>query len=133
MFASTAHKVRGLTIVPITFSIKADDDHTSIFFMQCGNKRFGLLHPGPKCHSMAFFIRSSDKLDECNCCIKKVKSESGEYPSIIECTVISNSKKVSAGEELVLYRERTVKVVEKTVKVSLDNAAVPTAKKVRHG
>ena len=130
MFASTAHKVRGLTIVPITFSIKADDDHTSIFFMQCGNKRFGLLHPGPKCHSMAFFIRSSEKLDECNCCIKKVKSESGEYPSIIECTVISNSKKNSVGEELVLYREKTVKVVERTAKVELANVPLPKKAKL---
>ena len=71
-------------------------------------------------------MRSSDKNDECNCVIKRVKSEAGDYPSIIECTVINNSKKIAAGEELVCYRERVTKAVAtKAVKVRLSNIVQP--------
>ena len=59
-----------------------------------------------KNESAAFHVRSSDKKDEANCSIKKLKSEDGDYPSIIECTVIYNTKKIAAGDELVLYREK---------------------------
>ena len=88
--------------------------------------------PGKEIVSIAFCIRSSDKNDECNCVIKKVKSEAGDYPSIIECTVINNTKKIVAGEELVFYRERRVSTpVQKTVKLCLDNSAQQHAKKAK--
>ena len=57
----------------------------------------------------------------------KKKSESGEYPSILECTVINNTKKIAAGDELV-YRERIRKVAEKKCMVVVDNQASKKAK-----
>ena len=59
----------------------------------------------------------------------KKKSESGDYPSILECTVINNTKKIAAGDELVVYRERTRKVAEKKCMVVVDNQA---SKKAKH-
>ena len=59
------------------------------------------------------------KSEECNCALNKIKSESGDYPTIIECRVINNTKNIAAGEELVVYREKVVaKVVEKSKAVN---------------
>ena len=81
--------------------------------------------------SMAFHVRSSDKADECNCALKKLKSESGDYPSLIECTVISNTKKIAAGDELVLYKEKPAakEKARSSVVVDFDNLSEPAGKK----
>ena len=62
----------------------------------------------------------------------KIKKAEDDYPSIIECTVISNNKNIAAGEELVLHRTKVVKVIENSVMVSLESASAdPAAKKRR--
>ena len=54
----------------------------------------------------------------------KTKSEPNDYPSIIECTIIVNHKKVDLGHELVIYREKAVVAKKaKSVAVTLDGAA----------
>ena len=59
-----------------------------------------------------------------------MKSEADDYPSIIECTVIYNHKKINIGDELVLHREKVKKDVDpKAVVLDLDNIAEPVAKK----
>ena len=126
VFAKTAHKPRSLTIVPCTLSIKEIDDHEGFQFVcVSASKRYSLLAPAKNSQvvSVAFCVRSSHKSEECNCALKKIKSESGDYPSIIECTVITNTKKIAAGDELVLHREPVVKkVVEKSPLVNLNTA-----------
>ena len=126
VFAKTAHKPRSLTIVPCTLSIKEIDDHEGFQFVcVSASKRYSMIAPGKNNQvvSVAFCVRSSHKSEECNCALKKIKSESGDYPSIIECTVITNTKKIAAGDELVLYREPVVKkVVEKSPLVNLSTA-----------
>ena len=87
------------------------------------------MNLGRESVSIAFLIRSSDKSAECNCALVKKKSESGEYPSILECAVINNTKKIAAGDELVVYQERTKKVVEKKCMLVVDNS---TNKKAKH-
>ena len=136
-FATTVHKPRSLTIVPAALRIFECDTQAgnAAFFMATGNQRFFMTAPSKKdgVVSIAFCIRSSNKTDECNCVIKKLKSESGAFPSIIECTVIANTKKIGVGEELVYFRDRVVQVdtVEKSVKVSLDKIVQP-GKKAKH-
>ena len=83
---------------------------------------------------MVFHVRSSDNAEECNCAIKKLKSEQGDYPSIIECTVIYNTKKIAAGDELVLYREeQATSSKRKSVVVNLDSASEPPPSKKPKG
>ena len=94
-----------------------------------GNKRYSMMTPDKHVVSIAFLIRSSDKSAECNCALVKKRSESGDYPSILECTVIHNTKKIAAGDELVVYRERTKKLVEKKCMLVVDNS---TNKKAKH-
>ena len=94
--------------------------------------RFGMVAPGQTYHSMAFFIRLSETPDDCNCVLKKVKSEAGAFPANIDCSVISNNKSIKPGDELVLYREKVVVEKVKTVRMQLDNVALqPAAKKAR--
>ena len=111
VFASTIHKAKALTMIPVCSSI-TDISETSdpiVFFMKAGKFTFAMKRP-TKVESAAFYVRSSNDPEECNCSIKKVKSESGSYPTIIECTVIYNTKKLAVGEELVLHREKAAKV-----------------------
>ena len=94
--------------------------------------RFGMVAPGQKYPSLAFFIRLSETKDDCNCVLKQVKSNAGDFPAIIDCSVISNNKSIKAGYELVLYREKVVVEKVKTVRMQLDNVALqPAAKKAR--
>ena len=72
------------------------------------------------------------KAEECNCAIKKMKSESTVYPSIIDCTVIYNTKKIAAGDEIVVYREKAAAKAptpKSSVVVDLDNIDEPAANK----
>ena len=64
---------------------------------------------------MAYYIRSSDKLEECNCSIQMIKSYPHDYPTIISCTIIVNHKKIVFGEELVLHNEKAAATVVKKV------------------
>ena len=98
---------------------------TSPFFMKFGNQVSAMIMPNQqsKVRSMAYFILSSDKQEEANCSIKKTKSEQDDYPSIIECAVIVNHKKIDIGQEMVLYRDKPVVAAKaKTVAVSLKSA-----------
>ena len=66
---------------------------------------------------------------------QKTKSEPNDYPSIIECTVIVNHKKVDLGHELVLHREKHVAAKKgRSVAVTLDSALVVdrAAKQAKH-
>ena len=64
--------------------------------------------------------------------IQAARQIAGQIPSIIECTVISNTKKIAAGDELLLYREKAAKAPNsKSVVVNLDSAAGPPAKKTK--
>ena len=89
-----------------------------------------MLRPG-KHVSMAFRVRSSDNAEECKCAIKKLKSEQGDYSSIIECTVIYNTKKIAAGDEIVVCPEKAAAKArpKSSDVVDLDNVAEPAAKK----
>ena len=60
---------------------------------------------------MAYYIRSSDKREECNCSIMRIQSNPHDYPAIISCTVIVNHKKIVFGEELVLHNEKAAATV----------------------
>ncbi len=62
---------------------------------------------------------------------QKTKSEQDDYPSIIECTVVVNHKKVDVGQELVIYSEKPVvsKVKGKSVAVSLETAVLDSSAK----
>ena len=127
------YKPRGLNIVPacLTVTELADDKHP-LFFMMYSNMRFGMVAPGHNYPSIAFFIRLSETVEDCNCVLKTVRSESGEFPAIIECAVISNNKAIKAGDELVLYREKVTVEKTKTVRMQLDNVALqPPCKKAR--
>ena len=63
-----------------------------------------------------------------------MKSESGEYPAIIECALISNNKSIKPGDELVLYREKHTVEKVKTVRMQLDSVALqPASKKSKVG
>ena len=136
VFASTAHKPKELTIVPAVQTVVAIDTSTGSpspqSYMKFGKTIFNMLKPG-KHVSMIFHVRSSDKAEECNCAIKKMKSDSGDYPWVIECTVICNTKKIAAGDELVLYREKAAAKAkpEPSVVVDLDNLAEPATKKAK--
>ena len=99
--------------------------------MKYDKRTFAMSGTG-KLESMASYVRSSEKADECNCGIVKSKSKSGDYPAIIECTVILSHKKIAAGDEIVLYREKAARVVAlPKVIVSLDNTVEPAAKKAK--
>ena len=65
---------------------------------------------------------------------QRTKGEQDDYPSIVECTVIVNHKKVDLGQELVLYREKPVaKVKGKSASVSLEKAVLePSAKRAKN-
>ena len=94
VFASTTHKAKALTMIPVCSSI-TDISETSdpiVFFMKTGKFTFAMKRP-TKVESAAFYVRSSSEPNDCNCSIKKLKSEGGDYPTIIECTVIYNTKK----------------------------------------
>ena len=91
-----------------------------------------MQNPGKDLISIAFLIRSSDKQEDCNCTVKKVKSENDDYPTTIECAIITTNKRVATGEELVLYREKVVKAAPKVVPVILESVAVPVNKKAKH-
>ena len=130
VFAKEAHKVRTMIVVPATTAIFEIDDQKEAFFVcGSGNKRYSIMTPDKHVVSIAFHIRSSDKSDECNCALVKKRSESGVYPSIVECTVINNTKKIAAGDELVVYRERVKTVVVKKHMVAVENQA---SKKAKH-
>ena len=79
---------------------------------------------------MVFYVRVSNNPEECNCAIEKLKSEQNDYSSIVECTVVYNTKKIAAGHELVLYREKAAKVQQSksVVVVNVDSAEQPPAK-----
>ena len=92
VFASTAHKAKALTMIPVCSSIK-DISETSdpiVFYMNAGKFTFAMMRPS-KVESTAFYVRSSSDSDDCSC-REKMKSESGSYPTIVECTAIYNTK-----------------------------------------
>ena len=131
VFANAAHQPKAMHLIPCCLSLKEIQatDNPSIF-MKFGKTIFAMGNHGKK-ESAAYHIRWSDQKDEVNCSIKKLKSDDGDYPSIIECTVIYNTKKIAAGDELVLYREKKEKVDKhKTVVVCLDNTE-SASKKLR--
>ena len=97
--------------------------------MTYSGKRFAISSPGKDLVSIANFLRSSDTEEECNCTLKKIKSETDAYPAIIECTVVANTKKVNKGDELVIYRERVVKAADQKCAVTL--ACMPAVKKAK--
>ena len=66
--------------------------------------------------SLGFFVRLSDKKNDCNCVLTKERSKAGKYPA---SWIISNNKSINGGDELVLYRKKV-----KTVKMQLDNVAL---------
>ena len=130
VFASKEHKPKTMNIIPACLSLKEVDSPTSLFFMKYGQLIFAMGAP-PKIDSIAFYVRSSEKGEESNCNIKKLKSNNGDYPSIIECTVIYRTKKIAAGEERALHREKGTKaVLPKAVVVSLHNAAEPPQRRL---
>jgi len=132
VFAGAAYKAKAMTIVPACLQITpvADDKglNGSPFFMKFGHQLFAMPPPAgaSKVKSVAFFIRSSDDPETANCSIKKARSESDEYPSIIECTIIVNHKKVDLGHELVIYREKAV-VAKKAKSVAVTLGGAETA------
>ena len=115
-----AHKAKALTIVPLTLSLKlAEGTDCPPFFMTYSGKRYSISNPGKDLISLAFLVRSSTREEECNCTLKKVKSKDDDYPSIIECTVITNTKKIGVGDELVIFRDKVVKPAQKKCSVAL--------------
>ena len=134
VFASKAHKSKELTIVPAVPSVAVANipagSPPPLFHMKLG-KTILQMHKPVKHVSMVFHVRSSHNAEECNCAIKKLKSEQGDYSSIIECTVIYNTKKIAAGDELVLYRETPAMASKpkSVVIVNLDSASEPPSKR----
>ena len=105
-----------------------NQSQSSPFFIQFGAQRFAMIPPSTesKVCSMAFHIRSSDKLEECNCNIEVIKSYPHDYPAVISGTIIVNHKNIRFGEELVLYNEKAAAAVVK--KVSESEPAAKRAK-----
>ena len=126
-----AHKAKALTIVPLALSLKlAEGTDCPPFFMTYSGKRYSINNPGKDLISIAFLVRSSTKEEECNCTLKKMKSKENDYPTIIECTVITNTKKIGVGDELVIFRDKVVKPAPKTCSVALP--CMPAPKKAKH-
>ena len=128
-----AHKAKTLTIIPLALSLRlVDGTDCPPFFMVYSGKRYTMINPGKDLVSIAFLVRSSTREEDCNCTIKKLKSTDGDYgyPTIIECTVITNTKKIGAGDELVIFRDKVVKAAPK--KCSVDLACMPATKKAKH-
>ena len=59
-----------------------------------------------------------------------MKSKDDDYPSIIECTVITNTKKIGVGDELVIFRDKVVKPAPNKCSVALP--CMPATKKAKH-
>ena len=131
VFAMEAHKAKTLTIIPLALSLKlVEGTDNPPFFMTYSGKRYSINNPGKDLISIAFLVRSSNKEEECNCTIKKLKSEADDYPTIIECTVITNTKKIGVGDELVIFRDKVVKPAQKKCSVALP--CMPAPKKAKH-
>ena len=117
VFPWAARKVREKHVVPACLQLGDLTDNqsqSSPFFIQFGAQRFAMIPPSTKdkvC-SMAFHIRSSDKLEECNCSIEVMKSYPHDYPAVISGTIIVNHKHIRFGQELVLYDEAAAAVVK---------------------
>ena len=110
VFPWAAHRVREMHVVPACLQLGDLTDNqsqSSPFFIQFGAQRFAMIPPSAegKVCSMAFHIRSSAKLEECNCSIEVMKSYPHDYPSVISGTIIVNHKHIRFGQELVLYDE----------------------------
>ena len=80
--------------------------------------------------SIAFFLRSSDSEEDCNCVVKKVQSETGDYPAIIGCTVVANNNKLNNGDELIFFIVRGSSNRPKKV-CAVNLACMPAVKKAK--
>mgnify|MGYP003331150062 CR=1 FL=1 len=110
VFAMEAHKAKTLTIIPLALSLRlVEGTDCPPLFMTYSGKRYSISNPGKDLPTLAFLVRSSTREEDCNCTLKKVKSKDDDYRSIIECTVITNTKKIGVGDELVILRDKVVK------------------------
>ena len=119
VFVWAAHKVREMHVIPACLqlgNLTDNQSQSSPFFMQFGTQRFAMIPPSTqtKVRSMAYYIRSSDKLEECNCSIEVIKSYPHDYPAIISGTIIVNHKHIRFGQELVLYDESAAAVASES-------------------
>ena len=66
-------KAKAMHMIPVCLSVKEVDIPPSVFFMTFGKTIFSMGSP-IKIESTAFYVRSSEKLEESNCSIKKMKT-----------------------------------------------------------